>query len=197
MRFSNLFSRKKPSIEEQLQVLARCGISPNRGVSASDLAIEPDPQSGNDSPYETLLCALGDTSEEEPFEPRSDSIWHLDTECIEGDGSYVRIAERMAKLSGGTLDLRDVKDHIDSDNEKASLWFTVDGRSVSWSPKVNDDWLDEKIMSNFAELLTQLQVGKRFTYYGLFGQDCLIGCATPEQLALLRKETGLKFDWLK
>lgn len=197
MRFSSIFSRKKPSLEQQLEVLARCGITPNPGVSLAALVIEPDPESGNDSPYESLLCTLGETAEEEPFAPRSDNIWHLDTECIEGDGSYASIALRMDALSGGALELRDVKDYIDLEKNRSSLSFALDGQHISWSPKVNDDWLDENILSQFAELLRKKQMGKRFTYCGLFGQDCLIGCATPEQLALLRKHTGLKFDWLK
>jgi hypothetical protein len=34
------------------------------------------------------------------------------------------------------------------------------------------------------------------SYHRLQGQDCLIGCSTPEQLSRLRKETGLDFQWL-
>jgi len=37
---------------------------------------------------------------------------------------------------------------------------------------------------------------KRFTYLDLGGQDCLIGCCTPRQLASLNKNTGLNFEWL-
>jgi hypothetical protein len=194
MRFSDLFSRKDPSLEEQLAVLARCGITPNQGVQVDQLRIE---KRAGQSLYEPLLCSLGDDAEEEPFLPISNNIWHLDTECIEGDGSYVRIARRMESLAGDDLKLQDVRDSIDIDDETASLTFVVDGRAVSWSPRVKSDWIDESIMTKFAQLLEEKRTGKRFTYCSLFGQDCLVGCATPEQLALLKKETGMKFDWLK
>jgi hypothetical protein len=61
---------------------------------------------------------------------------------------------------------------------------------------VQEDWLDPQVMSNFAALLEDQDTEKRFTYLDLPGRECLIGCATPEQLAALRKTTGLDFEWL-
>jgi len=48
----------------------------------------------------------------------------------------------------------------------------------------------------FAQLLAQQRTDKRFTYLDLGGQDCLIGCCTPSQLANLNKNTELNFEWL-
>jgi hypothetical protein len=185
------FLRRKPTLDEQISVLARCGIAPKPGVSIEALGIPHQP-----IPYELLLVVLGAHAETPPFSPHSDNIWHLDFECIEGPGSYVRVANRMETLAGGELELRNVEDFIDPHNGKASLSFTSDGENVSWPIKVKDDWLDGDVLSKFAQLLEAKQASKRFTYCSFEGQDCLIGCSTPEQLALLRKETGLKFKWL-
>jgi hypothetical protein len=103
----------------------------------------------------------------------------------------------MESLAGGELELRNVEDFIDPNTGKASLSFTCDGHDVSWPIKVKDDWLDGDVLSRFAQLLKAKQSTKRFTYCSFEGQDCLIGCATPDQLALLRKETGLKFEWFE
>jgi hypothetical protein len=68
--------------------------------------------------------------------------------------------------------------------------------SGSEHEKVDDDWVDPYIFPRFTELLVVRNAGKRFTYIDLGGQDCLIGCATPGQRALLESKTGLKVDWL-
>ena len=47
-----------------------------------------------EKPYRFTLCLPGREGETEPFEPLSDDIWHLGTECIEDHGDYVRIARR-------------------------------------------------------------------------------------------------------
>lgn len=127
----------------------------------------------------------------------SDNIWHFDTECIEDHGSYVTIAERMAALAQGDLPLEKIDDYVDIEEGEAWLSFTLYGRSYKWTAKVDDDWVDPSIFSRFSDLLTSSRkVGKRFTYIDLGGQDCLIGCATPEQRACLESRTGLKVEWL-
>lgn len=82
------------------------------------------------------------------------------------------------------------------ENKRATLSFTLNGQKIIWAPTINDDWLDSVILSNFAKLLGRQKSGLRYTYLDLKGQDCLIGCTTPEQLASLRRATGLDFKWL-
>ena len=63
--------------------------------------------------------------------------------------------------------------------------------------KVDDDWVDTKVLTQFAELLEGRRAGKRFTYIDLKAQDCLVGCATEEQREWLRAQTGLAVEWLR
>jgi hypothetical protein len=195
--FFDFLSRKKPTLEEQLAVLSRSGILPNDNFSMQQLLHESGREPFEESPFILLLCALGDESELEPCLPLSNNVWHLDTECIENDGDYVRVAQRMAVLAGDTLELHDVEDHVDIEQGRASLSFTLDGQRIVWVPEINDDWVDARILSNFVELLRRKTTSKRFTYINTGGQDCLIGCATSEQFSLLRKTAGLKIEWLK
>ena len=183
-------------IEEQLKTLAGCGISLRPGITVGHLLASFDKESYEAEPYALVLADMGGELEVEPFEFASDNVWHFDTECIEGPGSYVRIAQRMRELAGGALPLEHIEDHVDEEKGEAWLSFKLDGEDYKWTAAVEDDWVDPNIMSQFAELLAKRNAGKRVTYFDLGGQDCLIGCSTPEQFERLKGETGLNFQWL-
>ncbi|MEA2204995.1 MAG: hypothetical protein QOE77_1771 [Blastocatellia bacterium] len=148
------------------------------------------------NPYVMLLTIMGSEMDVEPFIIASDDIWHFDTECIEDHNDYVRIAQRLADLAGGELPLDDLKDYVDVDGGVAWLSFTLNGQRVRWDAKVDADWVDATILSRIAELLRSRGPGRQFTYYDLGGQDCLLGCATPENLQRLRAATSMDFVWL-
>ena len=99
-------------------------------------------------------------------------------------------------LSGGELPLTDIQDEVDIEQNKAWLSFRLDGQEIRWEPKVNDDWIDAEILSDFAQLMKRRKTQKQLTYLDLKGQDCLIGCCTSEEFTQLKKVTGLNFVWL-
>jgi hypothetical protein len=193
---------KKDSIplEDQLRVLTDCGIKLAPFITPEYLAHAVSGGGYEKDPYLLLLCVLGGEAEgespEELFGYLSDNIWHFDTECIDDHGSYAAIASRMAVLAQGGLPLLNVEDYVDVEEGEAWLSFTLDDRSYKWPAKVDDDWVDPFIIAKLTELLDSRNVGKRFTYINLGGQDCLIGCATPEQRSCLESQTGLKVEWL-
>ena len=180
----------------QLEVLAICGVRPNRDVELADLLAGHSESEYERSPFRLLLCVLGGNSHREPYRPLSDDIWFLDVDCIAAPGDYVRVATRMATLAGGALPIRDVYDQIDLRQSSASLSFTLHGRPIRWHARIEEGWIDARIMSNFGELLEEQDTDERFTYLDLPGKECLIGHATPQGLATLRRETGLGFEWL-
>lgn len=122
----------------------------------------------------------------------SDNIWYFDTECIEDHGSYVRIAERLQQLAKGELPLEEVEDYVDLDGETAHVAFRLSGNSYRWDAVVQDDWADPAILSRFAKLLYQTGQSRRFTYIDLGGQDCPIGCATPDERLTSKHRTNLE-----
>jgi len=184
-------------LENQLEVLAAFGIRPHQDVNVDDLLYSFKREQYEKRPYELLLCILGSESERDPTRFLSDAIWHLDTECIEGPSSYVRVATRMAALAGSALPIADVRDDIDLDTGKARLSFTLNGNNFRWDAQLKDDWIDPEILSNFVVLLDTQKAWKHFTYLDLKGQDCIIGCSTEDQRSELRKRTGLRFEWLR
>ena len=112
------FSKRKPTIEEQLETLIRVGISPNEYFSLDDAVEAFGRQAYDRKPYLLLLCVLGGETEKAPYHPRSNHIWHLDTECIEDHGDYIRVAKRMALLSGNDLPIEQLEDYVDVEEER-------------------------------------------------------------------------------
>jgi len=197
------FRRKqqKRSFEEQLRVLAGCGVDLNMGVRGESLLHSFSREQFEAEPFRLLLCVMGGEAEDparagESGYP-SDNVWHFDTECIEGDGSYRRIAISMSALAQGDLPLMDIEDSVDLEAGTAWLSFWLNGKSERWTAKVEDDWVDPEMLSRFARLLESRGTNRRYTYIDLQGQDCLIGCATKEEKVRLERATGLKVEWLK
>ena len=140
-------------VETQLQTLAQCGIRLVPDVTLDRMLKVFDRAHYEREPYVLLLCALGSELEVEPYRFASDDIWHFDTECIEDHKDYVRIAERLRDLAGGDLPLDEITDYVDIEEGEAWLSFRLDGQRVRWEAEVEGDWVDETILSRFAELL--------------------------------------------
>jgi hypothetical protein len=196
-----LLKRRAPTLEEQLRVLEQCGIRCRPGITPEQLLAGRAAARFEADPFRLAVVALG--AELGDFAPDgvdleccSDDVWHFDTECIEDHGDYARIAARMSALAQGDLPLRSILDHVDLEEEVAWLEFELEGERFHWEMEVSDDWVDPTLFTRFAHLMEQRDTTRRFSYLDLEGQDCIIGCCTPEQLAALRKETGLRWQWL-
>ena len=189
-------SREPPTLEQKLAILAECGLSLALPFTAQDL-LESWPRERFEKPGFTLaLVGLGMTEERPPWRNHCVNVWHFDTECIEDDGSYLRIAERMAELTQGTLVLENVRDHVDLEAGIASLDFEHSGEPVHIDLSVNDDWVDPAVFSHFVRMLSMLDPSKVFLYHDTQGQDCIIACVTRDQFGALR-EAGVNFEALK
>ncbi|PEC47716.1 hypothetical protein COJ46_04325 [Bacillus sp. AFS077874] len=147
-------SKKKVSFSEQLCELQKIGIELNSNLNEELILAEYSEEEFENEPYLLLLIALGSELElNENYNNCSNEIWYLDTECIEDTGDYVRIAERIKDLSKNYLDLKNIKDYVDIENQEASISFTLDEEDYCWKLEVNDDWIDEKIIVKFNDLL--------------------------------------------
>jgi hypothetical protein len=182
-------------LEDQLEDLAEAGIRMNDGRSVEDLLISFPRSEYESKPYELLLNVLGGEVEAEPWGRRfSDDVWLLDAECIEGDGTYVTVAERLADVAKGALPLNEIRDRVDHEAGEAWLEFTLDGEQHRWEAKVEDDWIDPNIFLRFAKLLGQREPELRFMQLDSGDQSALIGAATPAQVELLHELTELPFE---
>ncbi|XRG79937.1 hypothetical protein V5E38_06385 [Rossellomorea sp. GAMAL-10_SWC] len=188
-------SKKKVSFSEQLCELQKIGIELNSNLNEELILAEYSEEEFENEPYLLLLIALGSELElNENYNNCSNEIWYLDTECIEDTGDYVRIAERIKDLSKNYLDLKNIKDYVDIENQEASISFTLDEEEYCWKLEVNDDWIDEKIIVKFNDLLEIKNSNKRVYILDLRGQDCLVGIYSKEQVKKLNNLLkGYKF----
>jgi hypothetical protein len=175
------------TIEDQLDALARCGLKLKDQFGVQDLVESWGRDALNAPGWDLTLVCLGMTEEKPPWRPHCENLWHFDTECIEGNGSYIQIAKRMAEMAQGSLPFSGIRDHVDIDAGTAWLQFKCGGRPIRIDCDVNDDWVDPSLFGHFVDLLAECDPNKLFIYYDLGGQDCIIGCVTREQYATLQK----------
>lgn len=190
--FKKFFKKKKKEntipLEEQLKKLENLGITLNSNVTIGNLLFEMNRKDLESKPYLFLLMALGGEFEtsDNVWLHISDNIWYLDTECIEDNGDYVRIIERLIVLSQGILKIKNLTDFVDIDNKKANVSFELNGEYYNWSMEVNDDWLDINILYKLNTVLSKLNTEKRF-FTAVIDQSCLIGFFTQSQAEELNK----------
>jgi hypothetical protein len=188
-------SKRPLTLEQKLEILAGCGFSLAPPFTAENL-LESWPRERFEKPgFAMTLVGLGMTEEQPPWRNHCVNVWHFDTECIEDTGAYVRIAERMAELTQGSLALENVRDQVDIDAGIANLDFDHSGKLVHIDLRVDNDWVDPAVFSPFIRLLALSEPSKVYLYHDLGGQDCVIACVTRDRFAALKK-AGVEFALL-
>ncbi len=133
-----------------------------------------------------MLSAMGDTMGRPPHLYFSDSVWWIDTECIDDPSAYASIAERMSDLAAPELPLKNMRSGF------YWLEFEFKGKPYRWDFKAQDDWADEAVFTKFSDLLKAQGAKRRFAY-SPGGQDFCLIYTDPEFLPRVRKVTGM--DW--
>jgi hypothetical protein len=157
------FTRDKgpasPSLDEQLDTLASCGVKLAEGVDRGDVVGDRSLSEFEADPFRRAIVQMG--------QPRrsagppgcsgfiSDDVWHFDAECIEGPGAYESIAARLAALAQGDLPLQAIEDRRGHREGEAWLQFTLDGQMHRWEASVEGGWVDPTILGRFAALLAE------------------------------------------
>ena len=194
--FAALF-RKGPaasplSLEQRLEILAGCGLELDAPFAVQDLLESWTREAFEKGGFDLLLVGLTMTEEQPPWRKRCKNAWHFDTECIEDQGDYCRIAESMKEISQGSLPIENIRDHVDVEGRSAWLMFEYRGEDIRIECEVNDDWVDARVFGHFVKLLAKSDPSKMYLYYDLHGQDCIIACVTKVQFNCLKK-AGISF----
>lgn len=201
------FEKSKPkliledlTLEEKLQQLAKVGIKLLPGFSTDYFLTTSEREKYEAPGFDLLLFAMGGDEESDSFSLVSDSLYHFDLECIEGDGSYVEHIERIAAITNGKLHITNLIDRIDYKNEIAWVEFECNHSKVHIEAEYVDDWFDPNVVACLAALLNKEgDKAKLYQIGGNEGQDVLIGCLSPEnakKLASLGVEVAVMDDRL-
>jgi hypothetical protein len=189
-------SDAKLSLEDQIARLAELGVRLAPGVRVEDLLRSWSREDLEAEPFQNVLIALGGEIERAPYPPASPDVWHLDTECVEDDGAYVAVAERVQLLARDRVTFTNIRDRVNLDAEKVWLAFSAGGDKYRWDLEVQDDWIDTNVFTLFEEVLAKHADGLRFIYLDLGGQDCLLLLGDENRHERLRAATGLDFTWM-
>ena len=153
-----LFGRKKKSVplEEQLAALAELGVRMSDGAEEEDLFAFESREELEAEPFGRLAEALARSLERPPWTPIADRLWLCDLECIEDDGAYVEVVERLERMTEHALGLDQVEDRVSLDEPDGGVaWvqFAHRGETVRWELEVADDWCDPGIFVCYDRLL--------------------------------------------
>jgi hypothetical protein len=187
-------TRRVP-FDEQIAVLNDCGIAID-GEVAGQLLERAAKETFEDDPYRSILMVRSEIAEESVAGFTALSFFYLDTECIETDGDYASLAQRMTSISDGTLVATALADSFDTRRGVATLSGTVNASQISWQFPLRDDYVPDKFFESCQELLKS--TGTRKCYAGLLlgGQDLLVFCMGPEQMRTLQERAGLRLEVL-
>jgi hypothetical protein len=189
------FKRKSSaplSLEQKLDILAACGLRLAASFQVQDLLTSFPLEAFEKPGFDMVLTGLGMTEEQPPWRDHCVNLWHFDTECIKGDGSYVRIAERLKGMAQGSLPIDNIRDQVEEEAGEAWLAFDFQGEEIRIDCEVNSDWVDARVFSHFIRLLDQSDPSKIFLTYSTGGQDAFLACVTNAQFAEL-KRAGVEF----
>jgi hypothetical protein len=117
--------------------------------------------------------------------PHCVNLAFFDTECVDGAGAYVSIAESLQDMAQGSLPLSDITDEVDHDAGVAWLAFSCAGTSVHMDLEVESDWVDPAVFTRFTELLAEQDPDKIFIHHPN-GQAFFVACVTRAQYEKLR-----------
>lgn len=193
--FSRFIPQPHIPLEQQLENLAACGVRLNPQFSVDTLLEEFSRERYEQRPYIGAMIAI--SGEDKNGVPLSDNLFHLDTDTFDFSGAYAHLAERMRALSQGDLPIESIHDHFDRANGDAWVAFDLCGERIEWHARVKENWIDPEILANFCALLKAQNTTRRYSYCDLKGSNCIIGCATEDELRRLRKMTGMNFTWLE
>lgn len=177
-----LFGKKRVTIEDQLVVLGKLGLTLNPGVGEEHLTAIDDRSALEATPYTGLIEAMGMDLEEEPFAPLCNQLWMCDYERIEDHGAYVEVLQRLERMTSEALSLSGMIDHVDLEEEIAWPEFEHEGQRVRWEFQVEDDWLDPSILVRYDDLLESSgSAMKIYSNHTDYGQVAFLGALRADQ----------------
>lgn len=186
-------SKQAVSLARALELLAAIGIRPRPQIAHDDLLFSLSGTLDSPVDWTLLLCVLGGEVERGDFERISDDLWHVDAECIEDNGDYVRLVERFAILTKGLLPLKNIRDRVAIDEGEAWVEFELEDKTIHWDLEVSDDWMAPELYSNLQQLVSA-RSEKKFFITAL-GQDSLICFGDEAMKQKLSELSGLEFQW--
>lgn len=132
----------------------------------------------------------------------SNDVALIDFECIEDDGSYVRLLGELMRLGEGIVAVSNARDSFaslevrESGGGEAVLEFEFGGELRRWTMQLDFDWVDPLFFVRFDQLVEAADPTKRLYSFNDGGQSDLFFIASPSTAADLARLVGEPVrDW--
>jgi len=160
-------TQKIVPLEIQMEKLKDIGFSLNDGLGVDFLLKQFDRSVYESDPFGCILYVYVSEHEKADgtWKQNSSDILVVDTECTEGNGSYVKILEKFRELSKDVFKISNIKDFIDFDSKTAWVSFDFQGIEYRWDVRLEDDWFDIELIDKINALLITAGSSKRFYTY--------------------------------
>jgi len=171
-------------VGKQLSVLSELGIKPKQEDFKKWVHDEWGIEDIDSDPYNSLLYVLGGKRQFKygtyRWEPLSDDIYTIDTECVVSDDIYLVVLKRLSALSKGVFDISNVSCKVNHDEKNASVLFSICGENHCWPLRYDDDRFDVLIIGKINSLLKN--IGSEKLFYMSVPDQCLCVVFSDEEV---------------
>jgi hypothetical protein len=145
------------TLQSQVRQLELAGVSMAPGRTVNELIGDLDRRRYLEDPYGELLAAYADGI--------SDQGWNFDFEALSGPGDYAAALQPIVDIVRQPDLVTDLSDDFDIRKPTCTVSYTINGQSRELTARVNNDWVDETLMSDFlADLETHAAGDAHFCF---------------------------------
>jgi len=187
------FKKKTPTtLEEKIEALAEIGVVVDPERTTEEMLESNDREAYEEKRFDSLLFTLANEVETGLGAGAyyTNQLYSFDTECIEGNGDYARIAMRFAEMFQDEFEIKGISDKVDWDNKAAELSFECGGKRYHKDLVMEDDWLDAKVFELFIQVANDMNSQRRLGFTDSGGQDIWLCVMTQSQMKVFNKLTG-------
>ena len=95
----------------------------------------------------------------------SDQGWNFDFEALSGPGDYAAALQPIVDIVRQPALVTDLSDDFDIRKQTCTVSYTINGQPRELVARVNNDWVDENLMSDFlADLETHAAGDNHFCF---------------------------------
>ncbi len=129
------------TLQSQIRQLELAGVRMAPGRTVNELIGHLDRRRYIEDPYGELLAAYADGI--------SDQGWNFDFEALSGPGDYAAALQPIVDIVRQPDLVTNLSDDFDIRKQTCTVSYTINGQSRELTARVNNDWVDENLMSDF------------------------------------------------
>ena len=186
---------KISNFDRQLERFYQLGFFTDPKEVKRELLFAEDKSLFENDPFRLMYIYLASGYQREPFKPLTNRCIFLDSECIEDQGIYVELMQEFIRITRGEISINNFEDFLDFDSGKASISFDHRQERICWDLRIDNDWIDMRILDNLVQLSDEINTNGKYSYL-LTGQTFVLGYHSKEEFNTLSSLIGKELTWL-